>query len=248
MTQVLAAEGLEAGYGGIRVVEPLDLHVEAGEVVCLLGANGAGKTTTMLTLAGVLAPLGGHITLLGEDISGRSADRVAHRGLTLVPEDRGIFFQLTVAENLRLRRHRGSAITPGQIFEFLPGLAPLQDRRAGLLSGGEQQMLALGGALIGEPRVLLVDEMSLGLAPIIVERLLPLVGRIAHDTGMGVLIVEQHVRAALAVSDRGYVMQRGRIVAHGPAAEIAGTAHDLEESYLGTGSAVEAPADPTAPG
>ena len=234
MTAALTANALEAGYGDIRVAGPIDLEIGAGEVVCLLGANGAGKTTTMMTLAGVLAPLAGTITLLGDDIGGQQPHKIAALGLTLVPEDRGIFYQLTVAENLRLRRQHTSEITETQLFEYLPDLEPLQSRKAGLLSGGEQQMLALGGALLGGPSVLLIDEMSHGLAPIIVRHLLPLVRRIADETGMGVLLVEQHVSAALDVSDRGYVLQRGQIVAEGTATAIAHAARSLEDSYLGT--------------
>lgn len=237
MTAALVTEGLDAGYGDVRIVSGLDLRVEEGEVVCLLGSNGAGKTTTLLTVAGVLPALGGTLHLLGEPVRKARPHRLAQRGMTLVPQDRGIFYQLTVAENLRLRRHRGSKVTVDEVTGFLPALEPLLGRRAGLLSGGEQQMLALGGALISEPRLLLVDEMSLGLAPIIVERLLPLVRRIADETGMAVLLVEQHVRAALAVSDRGYVMQRGTVVAEGPAAELAVAASTLEASYLGPSGA-----------
>ncbi len=232
-TCALSVRGLHAGYGTVRIVSDLDLHVDEGEVVCLLGANGAGKTTTLLTVAGVLPPLDGTVTVLGQPVTTTRPHQVARLGMTLVPQDRGIFYQLTVAENLRLRDHRDSRVTIAEVHELLPALEPLMGRRAGLLSGGEQQMLALGGALISDPRLLLVDEMSLGLAPIIVERLLPLVRRIADERGMAVLLVEQHVRAALAVSDRGYVMQRGTVVASGPAAELADAAHTLEESYLG---------------
>ena len=232
MSALLHVEHLDAGYGDLTVVRDLSIEVDAGEVVCLLGANGAGKTTSLLTLAGVLSPLGGQVRFKGELLPGE-AHQVARRGLCLVPQDRGIFHQLTVAENLRLRAHRQSQVGVDDVVAHFPALGDLQNRRAGLLSGGEQQMLALGSALISDPKLLMVDEMSLGLAPIIVERLLPLVRDIARSTGMGVLLVEQQVSAALAVSDRGAVMQRGSIVASGTADELLDAAQTLEASYLG---------------
>jgi branched-chain amino acid transport system ATP-binding protein len=234
--RLLDIVGLSSGYSGVSVVRNLDLHVDAGEVVALLGPNGAGKTTTLLTVSGILKVLEGSVDVLGEPTVFGSPHKVARRGLAHVPEDRSLFFGLTVQENLRLGL-RGSKSTQAegyeQALEMLPALRPLMGRRAGLLSGGEQQMLAMARALVSQPKLLLVDEMSLGLAPIIVERLLPLVRNIADSTGAGVLIVEQHVHLALEVADRAYVMSHGEIVLEGSAAELMERQDLLEASYLG---------------
>ncbi|MFC4946681.1 ABC transporter ATP-binding protein [Pseudonocardia sp. GCM10023141] len=239
MTALIETRGLTCGYGKLAVVRDLDLTVSAGEVVCLLGANGAGKTTTLLTIAGALPKLGGAV-----DVGGRPAPAAAHvvarRGLAIVPEGRGLFYRLTVAENLRLRRHRKSRVAVEDVLVHFPVLADLMGRRAGLLSGGEQQMLALAGALLSDPDVILLDEMSLGLAPIIVERLLPIVRNIADEQGLGVLLVEQHILAALSVADRGYVMAHGSVVAEGTAEELRRDAELLEASYLGDKAGIDA--------
>jgi branched-chain amino acid transport system ATP-binding protein len=233
MTSVLRLDGLHAGYGKATVVRDLDLHVDEGEIVALLGPNGAGKTTTLLTISGFLAPLGGRIEVLGATLGRSRPDEVAARGVAHVTEDRSLFYGLTVAQNLRLGRRRGMPRRADDVLELFPALRACLHRRAGLLSGGEQQMLALARALASAPRLLMVDEMSLGLAPVVVERLVGSLTRVAREDGVGVLLVEQHVELALDLADRAYVLNHGRLVLEGPAGELARRADLLEAGYLG---------------
>ena len=238
----LAVRDLFAGYRGVPVVRELNLEVRPGEVVALLGPNGAGKTTTLETIAGLHRPISGAVELSGESIGGKPAYILARRSLALVPEGRALFPGLTVREHLRLAGGRGSAHSRDhsrracreeELLEMLPELRKCLGRKAGLLSGGEQQMLAVGRALVTRPRLLLVDEMSLGLAPVIVERLLPILRRAADELGSSVLFVEQHVALALEISDRAYVLAHGRIRLEGPAAELRERRELLAASYLG---------------
>jgi branched-chain amino acid transport system ATP-binding protein len=223
---------MTAGYGGVPVVRDLDIEVNAGEVVAILGPNGAGKTTTLLTLAGILAPIRGEALLAGDRIPAGRPHRVARRGLSLVPDDRSIFFGLTTQENLRLAR--GADGDPvALVLEYFPALEKRLSLRAGLLSGGEQQMLALGRAIAMRPKALLVDEMSLGLAPVIVKSLMPVLRRIAAELGTAVLMVEQHIDIALRFVDRAYVLNHGDLVQEGRASELAAHRQLLEASYLG---------------
>jgi branched-chain amino acid transport system ATP-binding protein len=243
-TLVLA--GLAAGYREVPVVRDLNLEVRPGEVVALLGPNGAGKTTTLETIAGLNRPLAGTIELSGEPIGGKPAHLLARKSLALVPEGRALFPGLTVREHLKLAGRQAGAGRPSgsgrpsgedELLEMLPELRKCLGRKAGLLSGGEQQMLAVGRALVTRPRLLLVDEMSLGLAPVIVERLLPILRRAADELGSSVLFVEQHVALALEVADRAYVLTHGRIALEGPAAELRGRRELLAASYLGESAA-----------
>ncbi len=229
---VLALEGLAAGYEGAAVIRNLDLSVSPGEVVALLGANGAGKTTTLRAISGLVHPLEGRILYRGEDLARYSASARARLGIAHVPEGRGLFFGLTVAEHFRLG-HRKETLKEELAYEYFPALAELRSRRAGLLSGGEQQMLAVGRALAREPSLLLLDELSLGLAPVIVERLLPVVRTFAESSGCAVLLVEQHVHLALEVCDRGYVLSHGDLVLHRPASELRANRQLIVSSYLG---------------
>ena len=222
---MLAVTGLVVGYDDVPVVHGIDLHVGAGELVALLGPNGAGKTTTMLALGGVL-PSKGEVSLDDRPLVGPLHRRV-RRGIGLIPEERAVFRQLSTETNLAL----GRGGVDGAIAVF-PELERLLDRQAGLLSGGEQQMLVLARALAARPRMLLVDELSLGLAPLIVQRLLTVLRQTADD-GTGVLLVEQHTQQVLAVADRGYVLRRGTVQLEGSGTELRSRAAEIERSYLG---------------
>jgi len=224
--RLIEAVGLSAGYGKMAVIRGVDIHVDSGEVVALLGANGAGKTSTLLTLAGELTPMEGETRFLGE--ATRAPMHVRCRnGLSYLTEERSVIMDMTVADNLKL-----AGVSPEIAFSYFPALEATMSRRAGLCSGGEQQMLSLARALGREPKVLLADELSLGLAPLVVANLLQAVRAAATDRGVGVLLVEQHVRQALGVADRAYLMERGKIVLSGTADEVRGQLDRIEAAYL----------------
>jgi ABC-type branched-subunit amino acid transport system ATPase component len=235
---------LSAGYDGATVVRGLNLRVGAGEVVALLGPNGAGKTTTLRVVSGIVRPMAGTVSVLGRDAARSSPYRIARDGVAHVAEGRSVFFDLTVREHFRLG-HRGERLDAQRAYEYFPKLRELADRRAGLLSGGEQQMLALARALARAPKLLLVDELSLGLAPVVVEKLLPVVRDYATDTGAGVLLVEQHVELALDVADRGIVMSHGEMVVERDARALRDDRQLLAASYLGEAAAAHASRGPS---
>jgi len=241
VTTLLELENVEVVYHHVATaVQAVSLAVPERSIVALLGTNGAGKTTTLRAISGFLGAddarvVGGRIAFLGEEITGRPPHELARRGLVLVPERDKVFETLTVQENLRaLVPGRRAAVTPEQVFDYFPVLAERRRQLAGYLSGGERQMLALGAALLCRPVVLLVDELSLGLAPIVVESLMGMVRRLRDELGIAVLLVEQNAAAALGVADYGYVMEHGRVVYDGPAERLL--AHeDIREFYLGLG-------------
>ena len=223
---LLECRALAAGYGAVAVVRDIDLHVEPGEVVALIGPNGAGKTTTLLTLAGELPAISGEVVFRGV-VTKAPLFRRARRGMGFVTEERSVFMALTAQENLRI-----AGVSRADAVDLFPELEPLMGRTAGLLSGGEQQMLTLARAVARAPRLLLADELSLGLAPVAVKRLLQTVRRVASERSTGILLVEQHVRQALHLADRVYVMQRGRIVMSGTGEEVHGRIDEIEATYL----------------
>jgi branched-chain amino acid transport system ATP-binding protein len=225
---LISTQDFGVGYNDVAVVSNVDLSVSAGEVVALLGRNGAGKTTTLHTLAGLLSPICGSVTLFGKPATG-PLQRRARNGLALVTEDRMIVRRLTVYDNLRL-----GPGDPRVGLAAFPELEPLRGRKAGLLSGGEQQMLVLARTLAARPRLMLVDELSFGLAPLIVKRLLDSLRSAARENGTAILLVEQQITAALTVADRGYVLADGKIAMQGTSDVLKGRVTEIEGSYLST--------------
>ena len=233
---LLRVEGLEVRYGGIRAVKGVNLSVEEGELVCLIGANGAGKTSTLKAICGLLPAAAGSLGYAGKTINGMPSFRLVREGLVLVPEGRGIFGKLTVLENLAMgafAREDAAAVKADleRMLALFPRLAERRGQSAGTLSGGEQQMLALGRALMSKPRLLLLDEPSMGLAPLMVKKIFEVVRQIAAE-GVTILLVEQNARLALEAASRGYVMESGAITLEGKAAELLADPR-VREAYLG---------------
>jgi branched-chain amino acid transport system ATP-binding protein len=232
---VLHVRDVRAGYGRVEVLKGISLEVPDGHVVTLLGANGAGKTTTLRVITGLLRPTAGRVTFQGQPITGLRPDRIVRRGIAMVPEGRELFLEMTVDENLEMGAFsRRDARLPEEVetaFALFPRLRERRRQRAGTLSGGEQQMLAIARALLARPRLLLLDEPSLGLAPALVDEIFERIARIRRE-GTTILLVEQNVRMALEVADRGYVLETGRVVLSGRARDLADNGL-VQESYLG---------------
>ncbi len=236
MSTVLSLRGVEAGYGPSEVLRKIDLDVNAGEIVCILGSNAAGKSTTLRTILGMVKPRAGTVTLNGEEIQGLSTQQIVARGITMVPENRRLFGKMTVRENLEiganLRKDKPGIIEDiDRVFTLFPRLRERVDQKAGSMSGGEQQMLAIGRALMARPSVMLMDEPSMGLAPILVEQVFETIERINLE-GTTILLVEQNANVALSVANRGYVIQTGRMVMSDTAAALLANPR-LRDAYLG---------------
>ncbi len=221
---LLSVRGLAVAYGPIAALHGIDLEVAEGEVVCLVGANGAGKTTTLRTLSGLVRPRAGSIRFAGRDIAGLAPHRIARLGLAQAPEGRQVFAEMSVADNLRLGGWRTSEAElrrrMDEVLALFPRLAERLNQRAGLMSGGEQQMVAMGRALMAHPRLILLDEPSMGLSPVMVDLVFDLIARLKAE-GRTILLVEQNARLALEIADRAYVLESGRIRLSGPAARVA---------------------------
>ncbi len=237
---MLRLRNVDGGYGKLAVLRRVSLHVAPGEIVTIVGANGAGKTTLLKTIAGLVRPRGGEVVFDGRGVTRAPIDRIVAMGCSLVPEGRQVFATMPVKENLLLGAHvqyaRGRreevAADLERVYGLFPILARRQEQLAGTLSGGEQQMLAIGRALMARPRLMMLDEPSMGLAPLVVKDILAIVRRIREE-GTTVLLVEQNARSALRIADRGYVLETGRIVLQGTAEELL-TNRDVQRAYLGS--------------
>jgi branched-chain amino acid transport system ATP-binding protein len=233
---MLRIENLQVNYGGIQALRGITLEVPDGKIVTLIGANGAGKSTTIRTISGIVKPVGGRIVFDDQDLIGVEPHNVVERGVVMTPEGRHVFSDMSVMENLQLGAHirtdaDGVAKDIEGVFKLFPRLQERRKQMAGTLSGGEQQMLAVGRAMMSNPKILMMDEPSLGLAPILVEKIFDIIRKI-HDEGKTILLVEQNAHAALEVADYAYILETGQIVLEGPGAELARN-DAVRKSYLG---------------
>jgi branched-chain amino acid transport system ATP-binding protein len=231
---LLELDAVDTYYGQIHILQGLSLRVQPGELVCLLGGNASGKSTTLKTILGIVRPRAGSVCIDGEDVTRRPTSYRIGRGLAIVPENRRLFAPMTVLENLELGAYaRGGAAKEDfeRVFELFPRLHERRGQLAGTLSGGEQQMVAMGRALMSRPKLLLMDEPSMGLAPILVERNFEIIRQV-HESGVAILVVEQNANVSLSIADRGYVLSTGRLVLEGRARELSAN-EDLRRAYLG---------------
>ncbi|KAF5070065.1 ABC transporter ATP-binding protein [Oscillibacter ruminantium] len=235
MSTILSVENLNVAYGSIHAVKGVSFDVNEGEIVTLIGANGAGKSTTLNTIAGLLRGKSGSVTFMGEDLGKIPPHKIVSRGMALVPEGRRVFLQMSVQENLEMGAYtKGGAGVPADlemVYDLFPRLKERRRQVAGTLSGGEQQMLAMGRALMSHPKLLMLDEPSMGLAPILVEQIFEIIQNL-HKAGSTILLVEQNAQAALSIADRGYVLETGKIVTTGPSGELLASAA-IKKAYLG---------------
>jgi branched-chain amino acid transport system ATP-binding protein len=231
---MLKIEGLRVNYGGIEAVKGISFEVAEGSIVTLIGANGAGKSTTLRTIAGLVKPAGGKILFCGEDITGKAPNTIVERGVTLVPEGRRVFADLTVLENLKIGAYlRRDNLTDDveMVYDLFPRLRERSWQLAGTLSGGEQQMLAVGRALMSKPRLMMMDEPSLGLAPLVVKDIFSIIRKV-NEQGVTILLIEQNANMALKTADTGYVLETGRILLSGTGEELLSD-EQVKKAYLG---------------